>query len=194
MAGCTFEMILGLSFGAVLSFLPVFMTTNLGASATAVGIVISCRALLNGVLQYPYGWLADRMNRVFLVVVGASITAVGTFAIPWMPSFVPLLLLFSLTALFESIAVPAATAIAVDRGRVLGMGAAMGLFNMAMAIGLLVGSLAGGVVQSSLGLDSVFRYAAGIAVVGTIVFFVLMRRAERTGTAVSAPLAEREEV
>ena len=193
MAGCTFEMILGLSFGAVLTFLPVFMTTNLGASATAVGIVISCRALLNGALQYPYGWLADRMNRVFLVVLGATITAAGTFAIPWMSSFVPLLLLFSLTALFESIAVPAATAIVVDRGRLLGMGAAMGLFNMSMAIGVLIGSLAGGVVQSTLGVDNVFRYAACIAVVGTIVFYVLMRRAQRTERAIAAPHAEGEE-
>jgi len=193
MAGCTFEMILGLSFGAVLSFLPVFMTTNLGASATAVGIVISCRALLNGALQYPYGWLADRMNRVFLVVVGATITAAGTFAIPWMRSFVPLLLLFSLTALFESIAVPSATAIVVDRGRVLGMGAAMGLFNTAMAIGLLIGSLAGGAVQSSLGVDSVFRYAAGIALVGVVVFYILMRRAQRTEKTVSASRTEREQ-
>ena len=192
-AGCTFQMILGLSFGAVLSFLPVFMTTNLGASATAVGIVISCRALLNGVLQYPYGWMADRMNRVLLVVVGATITAAGTFAIPWMRSFVPLLLLFSLTALFESIAVPSATAIVVDRGRVLGMGAVMGFFNTAMAVGLLIGSLAGGVVQSSLGVDSVFRYAAVIAVVGTVVFYILMRRAQRTERAVAAPLIEREE-
>ncbi len=191
MAGCTFQAILGLSFGAVLSFLPVFMTTNLGASATAVGIVISCRALLNGVLQYPYGWLADRMSRVFLVVLGASVTAVGTFSIPWMRSFVPLLLLFSATALFESIAVPAATAIVVDRGRVLGMGVVMGFFNMAMAIGLLIGSLAGGVVQSTLGVDSVFRYAAVIAVVGTIAFYTLMRKARRTERA--APRTEGEE-
>lgn len=179
MAACTFEMILGLSFGAVLSFLPVLMTTKLATSATAVGFVISSRALLNGVLQYPYGWLADRMSRVFLVVVGASITAVGTLCIPWMPSFVPLLVLFAFTALFESIAIPSATAIAVDRGRVLGMGAAMGIFNMAMAIGMLLGSLAGGVVQSAFGLDNVFRYAAAVTAVGVVVFYLLMRRAKR---------------
>lgn len=186
MAACSFEMIWGLSFGAVLSFLPVFMTTNLGTTATAIGLVISSRALLNGVLVYPYGRLADRMNRVPLVIAGAAVTAAGTLAIPWMHSFASLLVLFCITALFESVAVPAGTAIAVDRGRKLGMGSVMGLFNMAMAIGLLFGSLAGGLVQSSLGVENVFRYAAAVTVVGIAVFYTLMRRAQRGETAVSA--------
>jgi len=55
-----------------------------------------------------------------------------------------------------------------------------------MAIGLLFGSLAGGLVQSSLGVENVFRYAAAVTVVGIAVFYTLMRRAQRGETAVSA--------
>lgn len=185
MAACSFELIWGLGFGAILSFLPVFMTTSLGTTATAIGIVISTRALLNGVLVYPYGWLADRVSRMLLVIVGAMVTAVGTFVLPWMPSFVALLVLFGITALFESMAVPAANAIAVDRGRDLGMGSVMGLFNMCMAVGLLLGSVLGGLVQDFLGVGNVFRFSAMVMLGGIGVFYVLMKRVQRSETQIS---------
>ena len=181
-AACSFELIWGLGFGAVFSFLPVFMTTGLGATATAIGIVISTRALLNGVLVYPYGWLADRANRILLVIVGAMVTAAGAMALPWMSSFVSLIVLFAITALFESVAVPAANAIAVDRGRELGMGSMMGLFNMSMAAGLLLGSVLGGLVQDFLGIGNVFRFSAMAMLGGIVVFYALMKRGQSSST------------
>lgn len=179
-AACSFELIWGLGFGAIMSFLPVFMTTSLGTTATAIGIVISTRALLNGVLVYPYGWLADRVNRTLLVIVGAIVTAAGAMALPWMSSFVSLIVLFAITALFESVAVPAANAIAVDRGRELGMGSVMGLFNMSMAAGLLLGSVLGGLVQDLLDTGSVFRFSAVVMLGGIVVFYALMKRGQRS--------------
>jgi MFS family permease len=178
LAACSFEGIWGLSFGAILSFLPVFMTSTLGSTATMVGIVISTRFLLNGVLMYPYGWLADRMNRVHLVIVGAVITAAGTFAVPWMTTFISLLVLMSIIALLESMAVPATNAIVVERGRELGMGSVMGIFNMFMGIGLLVGSVAGGLIQDLLGVGNVFRFAAVFILGGASVFYTLMKRGQ----------------
>jgi len=179
LATCSFEGIWGLSFGAILSFLPVFMTSSLGTTATMVGIVISTRFLLNGVLMYPYGWLADRTNRVHLVIVGAVVTAAGTFAVPWMTTFLSLLVLMGVIAILESMAIPATNAIVVERGRELGMGSVMGIFNMSMGIGLLVGSVAGGLVQDLLGVGNVFRFAAMFILVGAGVFYTLMKRAQQ---------------
>jgi predicted MFS family arabinose efflux permease len=102
-----------------------------------------------------------------------------------MASFVPLLVLFSFTALLESMAVPAANAIAVDRGRELGMGSVMGLFNMSMAVGLLLGSVLGGLVQDFLGVDSVFRFSALVMLGGIGVIYTLMKRGQRSGTQMS---------
>lgn len=175
---CTFELIWGLGFGGVFAFLPIFMTDNLGTTATAVGIVISTRAILNGVLVYPYGWLADRVNRVRLMMLGATLGAVGTFAVPWMTGFAPLLLLFAITGLFESMSVPAGTAIAVERGRHLGMGSVMGLYSMSWSVGMLIGSVAGGIIQDFSGIENVFRYGAVVVLFGVGIFYLMMRRAQ----------------
>jgi len=172
----TFQLVWGLSYGAVLAFLPIFMTTVMGTSVAQVGIVLSTRSILSGALAYPFGWLADRMNRVVLVSTGMIVMAIGVFFIPWVEAFALMLCLFITMAIFESSAFPAANAITVDRGRTLGMGSTMGVFFMAMSAGLVTGSIGGGVIEGSMGVEWVFRYAAVAGLVGVVIFNVFMRR------------------
>jgi MFS family permease len=134
---------------------------------------------MNGTLSYPFGWLADHMNRVILVSAGMGMVAVGTFAIPWLGNFGILLGIFVVIGIFESMAMPSLNAITVDKGRILGMGTVMGIINMAMSLGLVVGSMAGGVIETSLGIDSVFRFAAVLGGVGIIAFNIFMLRDSR---------------
>lgn len=172
----TFQLAWGLSYGAVLAFLPIFMTTVMGTSVAQVGIVLSTRSILSGTLAYPFGRLADRMNRVVLVSTGMIVMAIGVFFIPWVEAFALMLCLFITMAIFESSAFPAANAITVDRGRTLGMGSTMGVFFMAMSAGLVTGSIGGGVIEGSIGVEWVFRYAAVAGLVGVVIFNVFMRR------------------
>jgi MFS family permease len=172
----TFQLVLGLSYGAVVAFLGIFMTSELGTNLTLVGIVMSVRAIQNGTLAYPFGWLADRMNRVTLASVGLLVVGVCTLFIPWAGSFALLVVVFVILGTFESMAVPSVNAMTVEKGRVLGMGSVMGVFNMAMSAGLLIGALAGGAIDDSYGTAWVFRYAAIFAFAGVVVFNVFMRR------------------
>ena len=172
----TFQLVLGLSYGAVLGFLGIFMTSELGTNLTLVGIVMSVRAILNGTLAYPFGWLADRMNRVALASAGLLVMGACTLFIPWAGSFALLVVVFVILGTFESMAVPSVNAMTVEKGRVLGMGSVMGIFNTAMSAGLLIGALAGGAIDDSYGTAWVFRYAAIFAFVGVVVFNLFMRR------------------
>ena len=148
-------------------------------SVAQVGILLSARSIMNGILSYPFGWLADHMNRVILVSVGMGMVAVGTFTIPWLGSFGILLGIFVVIGIFESMAMPSLNAITVEKGRVLGMGTVMGMFNMAMSLGLFTGSMVGGVIETSLGIDAVFRYAAALGLVGVVIFNIFMLRSAR---------------
>jgi len=172
----TFQLVLGLSYGAVVAFLGIFMTSELGTNLTLVGIVMSVRAIQNGTLAYPFGWLADRMNRVTLATVGLLVIGACTLFIPWAGSFALLVVLFVILGTFESMASPSINAITVGKGRVLGMGSVMGIFNTAMSAGLLIGALAGGAIDDSYGTAWVFRYAAIFAFAGVVVFNLFMRR------------------
>jgi len=140
----TFQMVYGLLFGTVLAFLGIWMTTVIGTSVAQVGIVLSVRPILNGTLAYPCGWLADRMNRALLATTGMVMVSIGTFSISSLDSFSLILGLFMVMGIFESMAVPAINALTVEKGRSLGMGSVMGIFQMAMSSGLVIGAMAGG--------------------------------------------------
>jgi len=174
------QMVFGLLFGTVLAFIGIWMTTVMNTGVAEVGIALSARSIMNGTLAYPFGWLADRMNRVILVSVGMGTVAIGTFCIPWLGSFALLLSLFVALGIFESMATPAMTAIIVEKGRIMGMGSVMGIFNMAMSLGLVTGSMVGGVIESSLGIATVFRCAAALGLVGIVVFNIFMLKSART--------------
>ena len=172
----TFQMVFGLSFGAMLAFLGIYMTSVLDTSLALVGVAMSVRALQNGTLAYPFGWLADRVNRVFLASLGLTVMAAGTLSIPWIGSFALLLGVFMVMGTFESMAIPSINAITVERGRVYGMGSVMGVFNTGMSLGLVIGSLAGGAIEDSFGIGWVFRFAGMLGFVGIVLFNVFMRR------------------
>ncbi len=176
----TFQLVMGLSYGAVLAFLGIFMTSELGTNLTMVGIVMSVRAILNGTLAYPFGWLADRMSRVCLASVGLLVIGTCSLVVPWSGSFGLLLVVFVVLGIFESMASPSINAINVGRGRVFGMGSVMGVFNMAMSAGLLTGALVGGAIDDSYGNAWVFRFAASCAFAGVVMFNMFMSR-ERQG-------------
>ena len=173
------QLTFGLLFGTVLAFIGVWMTTSMDTSVAQVGILLSARSIMNGALSYPFGWLADHMNRIILVSAGMGMVAVGTFTIPWLGNFGLLLGIFVVIGIFESMAMPSLNAITVEKGRVLGMGTVMGIFNMAMSLGLIIGSMVGGVIETSMGIDAVFRYAAVLGLVGVVVFNIFMLRASR---------------
>ncbi len=172
----TYMAVWGLAYGAVSTFLPVFLSENCGASLAQVGIVLSARSVLNGSLNYPYGRLADRMSRPLLVTAGLVSMGAGVCLIPWAGGFAGVLVLFCGMGLLETVAMPAATAITVETGRRLGMGSVMSVYNMANSVAVIAGAMAGAGIESSVGIAWVFPAAAGAVVTGAVGFNLLMRR------------------
>ena len=183
-----------LSFAASGAFLAVYVVSEdgLGTGSVAfVGVLFGARALVGVIFQPFSGRLADRVDRVTMVMVGMTGAAVAQFMIPGVPSstteltilgidftIVPwLLVVYLLLGAAEAIAFPAQAAIFVTVGRTTGMAAIMGMQQMAGSVGFLGGSLLGALVVSTLGIENVFRYAGILTMVGATVFFVLIRRA-----------------
>ena len=57
----------------IFPFLPVFVTTVLGAGPAFLGIVEGTADTMSALLRLPFGWLSDRMRRKPLVVAGYAI-------------------------------------------------------------------------------------------------------------------------
>ena len=188
------------------AFLAVYIVGSDGLgfnSTTFVGILLAARSLIGALFQPLFGRLADRTDRVRLVLIGLMVAAVGQFFIPDISHAVAnlplpggsvrilpwLLALYVLIGTAEAVLLPAQNAIFVTIGRRVGMGSIMGMSQMASSIGFLGGSLIGAAVVSAFGIASVFRFAALISVGGAALFLLLIRRVEQEPEDAEVPTA-----
>ncbi|MGB2696355.1 MAG: MFS transporter [Candidatus Zixiibacteriota bacterium] len=160
--------------GLVVTFLPILAISH-RASLTQIGLLISSSILLNSVLQYPFGKMADRYDKKKLLLLGSGISAFMLFLIPLGDNFLKLFLIALVLGIGGGISMPAGTALAAVVGkRRSGMGSTMGIYSMAMSAGLIFGPLTGGAIQSSWGINSVFFLGGLISVFGIACFYLVM--------------------
>lgn len=203
-AALSVQTVVSLGWGAGSSFLAVFVVSEEGLgtnSALFVGILLASRSVISAVLQPYAGRMADRMDRLTLVMIGLGFSALGQFLLPAVPRdlvstsllgnavvLAPwLLATMVFVGIAEAIAWPAQQAIFVTVGRAVGMGSIMGLNQMGGSVGFLGGSLVGALVVDTFGIDAVFRYAGIATLLGAMLFFVLMRRAADDLAALEVP-------
>ncbi|HET97579.1 MAG TPA: MFS transporter [Desulfurivibrio alkaliphilus] len=135
-----------------MAFLPLLMTQAFQASGSQIGMVIAARTLINALLQGPGGRLADRHDKPRLLRIGCLVISAVICLIPLADNFWSLLLLFMILGLGEALIWPTLGALATEEGRVYGQGTMMGVFNLAMSGGVLIGALGAGIATDLFGL------------------------------------------
>ncbi len=159
-----------------LGFLPILMDRLMGATGIEIGIVISTRTIVNAGLQIPFGRIADRHNKVALILTGCLIASACVFLIPSATDLMQLVWLAVFIGAGEALIWPALGAIAVEEGHRYGQGSMMGVFSMAMSVGILIGSLVAGSFMDLIGLDYVFYTVSVILAVSAVAGGLLIAR------------------
>ncbi len=157
-------------------FLPLLMTRFMDAGGFEIGLVLASRTLINAVLQGPMGKYADSHNKVALSTGGALAVVAVMVVVPSAGSMTQLIVLYMVMGLFEAVLWPAISALAVEEGRIYGMGSMMGVFNMAMSVGIFGGSIVSGLSVDAWGLGAAFYVGAVLFGIGTIAGWWLMTR------------------
>lgn len=139
-----------------MAFLPLLMADFMDATGAQIGMVIATRTLVNAGLQTPFGHLVDRHDRGRLLLIGSCVMAAAMLSIPLAGGFVHLLALFALIGIGEAVVWPTLGALATEEGRFYGQGSIMGIFNMSMSVGILIGSLGAGTMADRFGIGSAF--------------------------------------
>ena len=161
-----------------LAFLPILLDQMMGATGIEIGIVISARTIVNAGLQTPFGRMADRHNKVALILTGCLIAGTCVFLMPFAADFLQLVLLSVCMGIGEALVWPTLGAIAVEEGHRYGQGSVMGVFNMAMSVGILMGSLVAGSFMDLFGLEYVFYTTSVILAVSAVTGGLLIARGE----------------
>ena len=166
----TFRLTLTMGRAIFFVFLPILAANSLGLRPSLVGILLTVYILLMSLLGIPSGRIADRLSRRFLVFSGCLISSVFLLLVPLGQSFGLLLALAVVGSVSNAIAVPAASALAVEEGRKYGMGSTIALFSMAQSIGMVVGPIVGGAITDLAGINSGFYFGAVITAMGAGLF------------------------
>ncbi len=162
--------------GMLFTFLPIYAVEFLGLPLSFAGLLISTKMIMFSLLQYPGGILADRFNRVYLVIAGGSVFIIVLFAMPLATDAIQLLVLNVVGAVGSAISVASTTAITTSVGREVGMGTLMGLYNSFASLGMGGGPIVAGIIFDYIGMNEIF-YAGGLLIILSVaVFYVLMPR------------------
>ncbi len=170
-----FRFVYAACIGIVWGFLPVFADSEFQLSSSYIGILVMVGVFISGLMHVPMGLLADRLDKRFLVIFGGLILTYSVLSFSWSDGFSGLLIAGVCFGIGGGISMPAHSAIAVIKGNTIGgMGALMAIITMAHSLGMLVGSLMGGVMMDLWKLHYVFPLAALIQLLGTLLFAFLM--------------------
>jgi MFS family permease len=163
-----------------MAFLPLLMADWEGTTGLQIGLVIAGRTLVNAVLQVPFGKLADRCDKVVLLLAGTFCMSAAMLFVPSVGTVWQMVLLYMLLGTGEAMIWPVLGAYASEEGRNhFGHGTMMGVFSLAMSAGVFTGAMLAGYSMDNLGMQWAYYITASAIFVLTTGSALLIRGAER---------------
>ncbi len=158
-----------MAMGFFMAFMPLLCHQK-GMSNSAVGVLMAVNVLVVTVVQGPAGRFADRHSKETVALLGCVLAGAFKLALPFVDGFLALFSLSVLEGVASGFSLPALTALTVLHGKRLGagMGEAMGLFTIALSIGVFLGPILGGWAVDGWGLAAAFVATGVFAGVGAL--------------------------
>jgi MFS family permease len=177
--------LLGLGEELWQAYLPKYMTA-LGASGLVVGLFASTKDLLDGLYQYPGGWLNDRLGRKRALLTFTALATLGYLVYALARQWAWLFLGLWLVMAWKSGAFPTTFAVigeSLPKGR---RAIAFSVQSVLVRLPRIIGAPLGGALIAHLGLVPGARSAFAITVVIAMLVLVVQSRAFRERPAAPA--------
>mgnify|MGYP001264883498 CR=1 FL=1 len=151
-----------LGIGIIVPVMPDF-ATRLGASGTALGLIIAAFSLTRGFFQPIVGSLSDRWGRKGFLVVGLFVYSLVGLIMPEADSVATLIAIRSFHGFGSAMIVPVAMAYVSELAPVGHEGRYMGLLNIAIFSGIGGGPILGGFFADLWGMAAAFYAMAALS-------------------------------
>ncbi len=139
------------AFQAYFSFFPA-LGQSLDLPLETAFVLMTCTSLGGLLLQYPMGWLADRVNRVLLATVWLALGATGAALLPWTtPLGLPAIPFFLMMGAMISGTYALSLVLVGARFRGADLAAAATAFTVVYNIGAMAGPFGAGLVIEATG-------------------------------------------
>jgi len=171
----TYRVSVGLARNALVSFLPIFLTSNFAASATQVGIVLAIFLLVGAFFQYPMGIVSDRVNKTKLTLIGMGGAAAFLFIMPFTPTLEIMAVVVLIAGFFSVTADAPALALGTEAGRKHGMATVLSLYDTSVGIGMVGGPIISGFFVDNFGINSIFYLWSVVVIIALIICYIDLR-------------------
>lgn len=174
----------GLANGAFWSLAPLF-AQGIGLSTETVGMLITSVILGNAILQWPIGWLSDRIDRRVPIVFcffGAS--ALG-LAMSLSDGVYIILAIAAVYGAFAQSIYALLVAHAGDKAEAEDFVSVSGGLLLLYGVGALIGAMPGSALMDAFGHQALFWWTASVH--SGIALFILWRMRQRPGRAEPTP-------
>jgi DHA1 family multidrug resistance protein-like MFS transporter len=178
-----------IGIGMVWSILAVFATA-LGASATAVGIMVSIFGAARVVASFPTGIASERFGRRAMMMAGLGFLTLSSFAAVDVGNVALLMLFVAAQGVGEGMFLTSAMAAIADLSTPESRVRDMAIYQGASLAGMAIGPAIGGVAASAWGFGAPFLLQGVFGTLATAaMIWILPRDAQRRGGTASRLVA-----
>ena len=149
------------------AFYPLFAVSMIGWGEAEVGTVLSAYFFAGGLLQIPFGYLADRFKRFPQIVIGSVGAPLLLVLVPFVRTTSQIVLVMFAMGALSAFSRASVLAIRTELGRTHGMATLAGLHGSSFALGQMVGPMAFGAISDAFGLGAVFPFGSALGLVGS---------------------------
>jgi MFS family permease len=143
--------------------------------------VLSAYFFAGGLLQIPFGYLADRFKRLPQVLVGSIGAPLLLVLIPFIHATWEIVLVMFAMGALSAFSRASVLAIRTELGRTHGMATLAGLHGSSFALGQMVGPMAFGGFSDAFGIGSVFPLGSIVGLVGSALVVYWLRHWGESG-------------
>ncbi len=168
----------GLGEGLFFIFQPLYMQ-ELGASAIMIGTILGINSIGMGFLQIPLGYISDRYGRRLMLWFSWFLGVIAALVMAFASNLTIFVVGYFIYGLTAAVIAPMNSYAAAARGN-WSVGKAVSFISAAYNVGALVGPLLGGMLAERFGLSMLYKIAAVIFVISSIiVLFIRNQPVER---------------
>ncbi len=158
--------------------LPIYAADRLGLVEWEIGVLFTIMGLVQVVVMFPAGVLADNKGKKNVLLMGALLASLfgGSIALAW--GFLSLIVLVAVYTLGRSMARPVFPAMISSLSSIQNRGKAMGIYTFAQNTAFALGSVASGYISMEVGRRWPFIFAMGMGMVGFLIILLGVRKGE----------------
>ncbi|MDH4208986.1 MAG: MFS transporter [Anaerolineae bacterium] len=173
MAPSLVTLALGIGYGAIISFLPLFARDR---ELGNVGFFFAIMSILSIVSRALAGGLSDRFGRLPVILPMLGVAAFSLLGLNWTYAFATLLLMGALQGIGFGGARVALETMVVDNAPTEVRGTALSLLYFCLDLGIAVSGLAIGAVAALWGYGEGYLIVGAVCALTLLLFAVVMRR------------------